>query len=102
MPLTVRIQTENGQVLKQFFDVQDVMVTVAQRLGPPQLQIAHTVDPYGDTYFNYLQIPLLLQDIDRLMNSGISSQEAETLAGIMEIAQQALLERHLYLRFVGD
>jgi hypothetical protein len=102
MPMTVRLQTENGCVLKEIHDLDDALVRLAQHEDASQLAIAHTIDPYGDTYFNYLQVPLLLQDLDRINASDLSQSETEIVGQIADLARQSLAERHLYVRFVGD
>ena len=101
MPLTIRLQTENGHLLKQIGDLDDALVRLALREGS-RLRIAHTIDPYGDTYCNYLQIPLLLDDLRTILAGGASLKEAEIIGEIEALAHEARSEPHLYLVFVGD
>jgi hypothetical protein len=102
MPMTVRLQTERGNVLKELYDLDDVLLRLMYREDPAQLKIAQTLDPDGLTYLNCFQVPLFLEDLKKILSSGVSSSEAEILDGIEELARESLSEPHLYLCFVGD
>jgi hypothetical protein len=102
MPMTVRLQTESGQVLKELYDLDDALLRLVYREDPAQLKIAHTIDQYGQTYLNCLQAPLLLEDLKKILSGGASQSEAEVLGRIADLARESLSEPHLYLRFLGD
>jgi hypothetical protein len=101
VPLLVQIETETGVMVADAVDVRDVLVSLAEQKEVGQLAVAHVIDPLGNTVFNRLQIPLLLQDIEAL-SSGASPKELGVLERIADLATRALAERHLYLKFYGD
>jgi hypothetical protein len=65
------------------------------------------IDRYGNTYLDRSQMPLLIEEIDRLRASNdvpatYQRSLLEILDEIERMAQQALDEPHLYLAFIGD
>jgi len=59
------------------------------------------IDPYGDTVFNRLQLPLFIEEIHSLESSASSTQRGR-LAEVRALAEFALALPHRYLKFVGD
>ena len=59
------------------------------------------VDPFGDTTFNSLQIPLLIEELRRLQQGGDETLRS-FLDEVIRLAEQALAAPHLYLKFYGD
>jgi hypothetical protein len=100
MPMLVRVEAEPGSVLSATSDVQDVLTSLAEKESG-RLAIAHTIDPWGHTVLNRLQIPLLLQDIG-VLSSVASQEERQKLEEIAALAHRSLDEPHLYLKFYGD
>jgi hypothetical protein len=60
------------------------------------------VDPYGDTVFNRLQIPVLIEELEAAVEQGCSPELHQRIASIIALARRALGEVHTYLEFVGD
>jgi hypothetical protein len=60
------------------------------------------VDPYGDTIFNRLQMPFLLDELARLDLSSVNESERRGLLRLEALAIRCQEEPHLYLRFIGD
>lgn len=101
MPIKVSLQTEIGASLADASDVHDVLVTLADAASEHELEIAHTIDPYGDTVLNRLQVPMLLRDFD-LMGKYASEGQAAFLVEVRILAERVVGEPHLYLKFIGD
>jgi hypothetical protein len=60
------------------------------------------VDPYGDTLFNRLQIPLVLSEL-QLLKKSLENQEQQALVQQIEsLCTICLDEPHRYLKFIGD
>lgn len=59
------------------------------------------IDRFGDTYFNRLQLPVFMQELDDLVKQA-SRRQAGSLLEIRALAEFALAMPHRYLRFVGD
>jgi hypothetical protein len=102
MPLTVRLETETGAKLAEVFDTQDVVTQLAAEDAAPELKVAQTIDPYGNTTMNRLQVPLFLKDLRLLMSRAASPEDTAVLRQIEALANRSLEEPHLYLKFYGD
>lgn len=62
----------------------------------------NAVDWYGDTYFNYLQIPRFLVELQTLNASVSTPEERQLLEAINRLATRVGEGRHMYLKFIGD
>jgi hypothetical protein len=100
MPLTIRIETEDGASLAEVFDLQDAITELVERMPSGSLEISHTIDPYGNTVINHLQLPLLLRDLERLR--GLAAAPDAVLRSVEELAARCQDDQHLYLKFYGD
>jgi hypothetical protein len=59
------------------------------------------VDWYGDTVFNYLQIPRFIEEWRRMALRSANSEESVLIDRIEKMARRVGEER-LYLKFYGD
>ena len=60
------------------------------------------VDPYGDTTFNSLQLPSLLEDLRLLGESCNDIRAKETILQIQRLVETAQQDVHLYIKLIGD
>lgn len=60
------------------------------------------VDPWGDTIFNPLQIPHLLDELKRFENQVRDEQQSRHLADVIRLVESAVDQVHTYVRFIGD
>jgi hypothetical protein len=59
------------------------------------------VDPYGNTVFNQLQLPKVIEEIERMIEALGGPKPISPLGKLLDLARRA--ERvHTYLVFVGD
>ena len=100
MPLTIRLETENGTSLGEVFDLQDTITQLSERVPAGTLEISHTIDPYGNTVVNRRQLPLLLRDLERLRL--LAAPSDTVLRSVEELAKRFQEDHHLYLKFYGD
>lgn len=59
-----------------------------------------TIDPYGDTTFNRLQIPILIDELDKLHKVILMSDFSEQIEQLIKYLQQVSV--HQYIKFIGD
>lgn len=97
VPITVRLEDEDGAVLGEAGDFDRLIAT-----GDETFTLLRFVDPYGQTIFNHLQIPAVLDDLDRLQVKVTHATERNGLARLRHLAERCRDEPHLYLRFLGD
>lgn len=60
------------------------------------------IGPYGDTTFNQLQIPKLLEEVEALRPNCQTKEEREELESIMRFIGKAKGRIHTYMKFYGD
>lgn len=60
------------------------------------------IDPYGDTIFNSLQLPTLLQELANCHNNMLDLKIADHLNKAIALTKGAQGFNNTYIRFVGD
>jgi hypothetical protein len=60
------------------------------------------VDPYGDTVFNQKQIPVLVEELQRVRPQLAEPGTVNHLDQVVALAKKSIREVHTYLRFYGD
>lgn len=104
MGVDCRVEDEDGGVLNGLPDSQSLMAFL---LPPDHSAKGATVclrfiDEYGDTTFNQLQIPVLLQELRGavLRCTNLEARaHGEKLAALVATAEG---EMHTYVKFIGD
>ena len=95
MPLSVRLQDERGKPVIP----QDAGIELTIIPDNNDLKLLQYINPYGDTYFNTLQMEDFLSDWDKLKPSADQQKSWEI---VREMAIRCRKENHPYLRFIGD
>ncbi len=101
MGINIELQTERGEVLERVTDSQNLV----GRFLPPNdnwdCPMLASIDPYGDTIFNRVQMDRFLREWRALGHQ--SDSDAQSLVWTIEqMAVRCRDEVHLYLKFVGD
>ena len=97
--MRVVVEDESG---KQVGDAVDFSSDLVSGFGDPRSICLRFVDPYGDTIFNRLQIPAVLEDLDLVSGRLADPVSQDALKRIGNLALTCQSEPHLYLRFIGD
>lgn len=91
-----------GTALARLNDPQSLM----QKWLPPQtaLEFAYLrfIDPCGDTIFNTLQLPMLLQELKDCCSNSLEVNVADHLGKAIALVAGAQGFIHTYVRFIGD
>jgi hypothetical protein len=100
--LGIELQDEFGGTVDSLADPKNLLT----RLLPPVLDDSYpmlgSIDRYGDTVFNNLQMKrFLLEWADVVMKAG-TSEERDVVQKIGELANRCQQEVHRYLKFIGD
>lgn len=101
MGIDAKLQTEDGRTLQEVFDPEDML----QRLIPFNNETSvclRFVDPYGDTTFNQLQIPVLIKELQEAIQNSKDSEAKKHGNKVLELTKKAKDEPHFYVKFVGD
>jgi len=102
MPMTIRLQDESGEVIDEVHDTKGILVSRFPLLTDQSYHCLRFIDPYGDTYFNRIQIDAYLSEWDRLLGKVAEKEIKDLYMRIKALAQRCQQEPHLYLKFVGD
>jgi hypothetical protein len=102
MGITVVLEDEHGTAEARLEDPQNLLHDVLAVAEAKDLVWTPTIDRYGDTTFNYLQVPRLRLEWQALLRGGMEPAVQKLLLRIDELAARCESERHLYLKFYGD
>ncbi len=93
------VQDEAGN---QVGEAVDVPTDLLARPGDARFTCLRFVDPYGDTVFNRLQLPYLLEDLHLIAESCNTAYHKDAIRLLEELIERCRAEPHLYLRLIGD
>jgi hypothetical protein len=97
--IELQLESEGGGVIKKAkTNFVDVILQLMDRDKEKNLTLLWSIDPYGFTVLNHLQVPQLILEL------GILKEKApEVEAQITDVISLAgEVSNHSYLRFVGD
>ncbi|MEU1965659.1 hypothetical protein ABZ541_13280 [Micromonospora sediminicola] len=97
--IDMQVRTEQGEILARGargFDWSQELID----LDPSAYPMLSGLCAFLDTMFNERQLPLLIDELDRLP-SGIALHD-ESRAEIRRLCEVARMEPHRYLWFLGD
>jgi hypothetical protein len=60
------------------------------------------VDPYGDTLFNQMQIPLVVTELEKRLRGSPNAEVKAHCEAILKVVKAAVGEEHTYVRFSGE
>lgn len=95
-------EEENGTELARLDDPQCLLQEFLPSESALEFVCLRFVDPYGDTIFNSLQLPVLLQELRALASNPMAPPIAEHLGKAVALVTNAQGYIHTYVRFVGD
>ena len=104
MPITIRVEYEDGEVLKEIDSPTTLEILISSVRNESSRILFKYINPYGDTTFNSLLVKDFIDDIRdlRQKSSFLGKDESELLNKLEELATLSLKEPHLYLKFYGD
>jgi hypothetical protein len=102
MGIDARTQGERGDKICELLDPKSLVPRLLSSIATEHSVCLRFVDPYGDTYFNQLQLPMLLRELEAAVRA---CRDPEVLAHgekLLALAASAVDEVHTYVRFIGD
>ena len=97
MSLVVKIEDDLGE-RSDWIMLHGVIPPREERDYP----FLRSIDPYGKTVFNHLQMETFLEEWERVRGRAHDESQVEAWQKIKEMAQICQQDRDLYLRFVGN
>ena len=102
MGMRIRLQDENGEKIEEVLDQQGIIAIHLPPLSDQSYHCVRFIDPYGDTYFNRVQMETFLLEWGRVFDK-VQEKEAKRLfVEIKTLAHRCQEEVHTYLKFLGD
>jgi hypothetical protein len=95
----MRRESERGELLAEF-ERDGVDVRVAER-APASSVCLRYIDPYGDTVFNQLQVPVLISELEGL-RAMVGEHDLRNNIDKVLAFLRASKEPHVYIRLLGD
>jgi len=98
--IAIRRVDENGVTEATFPDPEALDQLLASDV-PDDTCCLRFIDPYGDTTFNGLQLPVLASEL-RVAAAGVSKALRERVEALVAFVEAAEKEVHTYVKFIGD
>jgi len=95
----LRSEREGGGVIANF--AREGIPLEVLDLAPLDSVCLRFIDPYGDTVFNQLQIPVLIEELEELGRRSASAALRSRLDSVVAFLS-ASRDTHQYVRFLGD
>jgi hypothetical protein len=100
--MKVTLEDENGKRLVQILEqIGEPLNRGMSKAVGPRFPWASTIDPYGDTTFNHMQVELLRKEWAILIEEAEDAKTKDVLLQIDGILRRCVCER-LYVKFYGD
>ena len=102
MGLGIEVIGEFGNKIEEIGDPYEMLPALLPPWDDPAYPFLGSIDLYGNTIFNRIQMERFLTEWDYVVSHAQSVQEQELVAAIRRMACRCRDEVHLYLKFVGD
>jgi hypothetical protein len=101
-------EDEGGELIEAHLDglrlVFEMMPQDVFEGGLKETFCLQFIDPYGDTTFNQLQIPVLISELKSLLRTEHCQkhQKLQEFEGLISFIEKARDQVHTYIKFYGD
>jgi hypothetical protein len=103
MGLNVELQNESGVRIDGIDDPRGLLNRLLPEANDADdYPFLRSIDAYGDTTFNRLQVPRFLKEWSDLSLRATTADERAIVSAIESLAQRCRDEVHTYLKFIGD
>src|SRR5579872_4618750 len=100
MGFNVVLQDEFGAQIGSVDDPRCLLDKLLPTPGSDDYPFLGSIDPYGDTTFNTLQMPRFLKEWTAVVSPSASTSEEQALVASVELlARRCRDEVHVYLKF---
>jgi len=102
MGIDVRIQDERGGLVRELLDPRSLLPRLLPQVNGNRSACVRFIDPYGDTYFNQLQVPVLLAELKAVVSTCADKEAKAHGEAVIALVESANESMHTYVRFIGD
>jgi hypothetical protein len=93
---------EDGKELGSILDPQNIFSQLIWLNKNNSTICLKVIDPYGDTVFNQLQIPIIMSELEILLTRCRTEEERSKIREMLSLITRSKGETHTYIKFVGD
>jgi hypothetical protein len=94
MGVDLRWESENGRPIEEILDPQMCISHLVLKTDLTRTTCLRFIDPYGDTMFNQLQIPILIDELQSILKKVQDNQIRDHLRRVIELAEKSRGEIH--------
>lgn len=102
MGVNVRWEDENGKRIEEILDPHMCISRLILNTDLARTTCLQFIDPYGDTTFNRLQIPILIEELESVVKKVQDDGIGDHLRRVIDLAEKSQDEIHTYLKFYRD
>jgi hypothetical protein len=102
MGLGIALQDESGAELESLADPRNYLGKLLPEHGDPTHPMLASIDFYGDTVFNRMQMDRFLAEWADVSARANAPEEKALVSAVEGLARRCQDEVHLYLKFIGD
>jgi hypothetical protein len=102
MGLCIALTNESGENVEFLADDKNLLHKLLPPNDDDENPMLGSIDWYGDTIFNGVQMRRFLAEWRRLKQRAAGSEERRMADEVEGLAQRCKEEVHMYLKFIGD
>jgi hypothetical protein len=102
MGIDVRVETESGEVQDEVLDDENLTEKLLPDREDGTSPCLRFVDPFGDTVFNQIQIPLVVAELEKRLRTPAKPDLKAHCEAILTAVKATVGEEHTYVRFSGE
>ena len=102
MGINCALTDEQGSKLQMVIDEKNVFSKFVVDGQAGKLKLLKYIDPWGNTYFNSVQLDDLIEDIDAVIKGAKDAELTDFLSKVREYAHYCKNTQHTYIKFIGD
>ena len=99
MGIDVLVESESGEVQDEVLDERNLTEKLLPDRDDGTSPCLRFVDPNGETVFNQLQIPFLVNELEKRARAAIRPEMKSHAESILVAVKAAMGEEHTYVRF---
>lgn len=102
MGVDLKWEDEHGKQIDEVPDPQMCISHLVLNTDLTETTCLRFIDPYGNTTFNQLQIPILIEELKSVVQKIQDDRTRNHLQQVIALAEKSRDEIHTYLKFYGD
>jgi hypothetical protein len=100
--LCIALKDEFGKQIDFIADEKNILDRLLGSPDESTFPMLASIDRYGDTTFNQMQIDRFLAEWESLFSRAETSEEKELLLDVKRLGETSRRKVHQYLVFIGD